>query len=122
MTTLNLINRKLVLPKNMEAYLIFGILSLLWNLGSSYLSMFPEYGTIDRNIFLLIILAFLVFFVAIALCWWLLGRFWTELGLPPLNGLVYNFKNLKKWEQLSLYMGSFALLLLALVGCLIGIC
>jgi ABC-type proline/glycine betaine transport system permease subunit len=122
MKSLSFMNRELVLPGNLEVYLMFGVLSLLWHLGSSYMAMFPEFGTIDRNIFLLILLSFIVFFIVVALCWWLLKRFWAELGLPPLNGLIFNFKNLEKWEQLSLYLASFALLLLALVGCLIGIC
>ena len=59
MKSLSFMNRELVLPENMEVYLMFGILSLLWHLGSSYMAMFPEFGTIDRNIFLLILLSFL---------------------------------------------------------------
>jgi len=79
-------------------------------------------GFIDQNILLLVVLSVIAFLVLVGLCWWILDRFWRGIGLPGVGLMVLQFRDLELWVQLSFYLGSFALLLFAAVGCLTAIC
>ncbi|RZM22604.1 MAG: hypothetical protein EOO88_28915 [Pedobacter sp.] len=106
-----------------KVVMLFVILALLWPLAQdTVLSLDPTSGYVDRSILILILLALICFLGMIGLCWWLLGRFWIALGLPGLGNMVLQFNELLLWQQLGFYFASFALLLLAGVGCLIAIC
>jgi hypothetical protein len=106
-----------------EAALILGLLLLLWISGNHWMQLiYPLAGSLDQNIWLLIILALICFLVLIVLCWWLLHRFWTSQGLPAFNLMVSQFKTLELWQQLAFYLFCFALLLFTAVGTLVAIC
>jgi len=79
-------------------------------------------GYVDPSILVLVVLSLLCFLGMIGLSWWLVKRFWMALGLPSLGGMVLQFNELLLWQQLGFYFASFALLLLAGVGCLAAIC
>jgi hypothetical protein len=99
-----------------KEYHLLGCLSIVWLLWPRLL------GGSDQSILGQMILAIIGFLLLLALCWWLLGRFWRGLGLPDMEFMVSQFKRLRTWQQLSFYMGLFALLLLAGVACLAAIC
>ena len=104
-------------------YLVFGGLLMLWLLMPGAIRQFdPASGGVDPAIWLLILLSLLAFFMLAAWCWWLLHRFWENLGLPRIELMVLQFKSLELWQQLGFYWLSFALLLLASVMCLAAIC
>lgn len=106
-----------------EPILLFVVLLLLWTLAPVLLQRIDQTaGSIDQSIWLLVILSMISFLLLVALSWWLLHHFWTMLGLPNLSYLVSQFKTLALWQQLSFLWGSFALLLLAAMGCLVAIC
>jgi len=106
-----------------KVVMLFVILTLLWPLAQeTVLSLDPTSGYVDRSILILILLALICFLGMIGLCRWLLRRFWIALGLPGLGNMVLQFNELLLWQQLGFYFASFALLLLASVGCLIAIC
>jgi hypothetical protein len=109
-------------PKYMDVYSLLGLLLLLWFLLPKLLLTDSFVGVIDPNIWLLVVFALLCFIGLTGISWWLLQTFWMALGLPTLNNLIFNFKSIAPWLQLAFYWASFALLLLAAVGCLIAIC
>lgn len=82
----------------------------------------PTAATVDQSIWLLIILSLITFLLIIALCWWLLNMYWRLLGLPPISLMVSHFNLITLCQQFVFYFISFALLLLAALGCLIAIC
>lgn len=107
----------------LKVVMLFVVLALLWPLAQDIvLSIDPTSGYVDRSILILVLLALICFLGMIGLCWWLLKRFWVALGLPELGGMVLQFNELLLWQQLGFYFASFALLLLAGIGCLIAIC
>ncbi|MBE9599464.1 hypothetical protein [Pedobacter sp. MC2016-24] len=77
-------------------------------------------GYIDQSIWLLILLSLISFLLTVGLCWWVLQRFWLNTGLPGLNSMVLNFRDLELWQQLGFYFACFAVLLLAAVGLMAG--
>jgi hypothetical protein len=104
-------------------HFVFSLLLLLWIIGPRSLQYFDDsVGVIDQSIWLLIILSVICFLGLACLCWWLLKYFWLALGLPSFNGLISHFESLKLWQQLGFYWASYALLLLAAIGCIVGIC
>ncbi len=107
----------------LKAALLFVILLLLWPLVQRLvLSVDRSAGYVDPSIAVLIVIGLICFVGMILLSWWLLNRFWLVLGLPALGGMVLQFDSLLLWQQLGFYFASFALLLLAGVGCLVAIC
>ncbi|TCD02719.1 hypothetical protein [Pedobacter psychroterrae] len=107
----------------LKVVMLFVVLALLWPLAQDIvLSIDPTSGYVDRSILILVLLALICFLGMIGLCWWLLKRFWMALGLPELGGMVLQFNELLLWQQLGFYCASFALLLLAGVGCLAAMC
>jgi hypothetical protein len=106
-----------------EAIIIFGLLLLLWVSGSRWMQiLYPLSGSLDQNIWLLIILSLICFLTIIGLCWWLLHRFWLSMDLPAITIMVSQFKSLELWQQLGFYLFCFALLLFTAVGSLVAIC
>jgi len=107
----------------LKVVMLFVVLALLWPLAQDIvLRIDPTSGYVDRSILILVLLALICFLGMIGLCWWLLKRFWITWGLPELGGMVLQFNSLLLWQQLGFYFASFALLLLAGIGCLIAIC
>ena len=107
----------------LEAVLLFGLLLSLWVLGNRWMqNNIPLSGTIDPNIWLLILLSLICFVALTGFCGLLLQRVWHSLGLPAPSTLVSQFNTLAPWQQLGFYYFSFALLLLSAIGCLIAIC
>lgn len=106
-----------------EAALLLGLLVLLWVSGNHWMQiLYPLSGSLDQNIWLLIILSLICFLTITGLCWWLLQRFWQSLGLPAFSELVSKFNALESWQQLGLYLFCFALLLFTAIGSLVAIC
>jgi len=107
----------------LKVLMLFVVLVLAWPLAQdTILSLDPTSGYVDRSILILVLLALICFLSVIGLCWWLLKRFWIAWGLPEFGGMVLQFNELLLWQQLGFYFASFALLLLAAVGCLAAIC
>lgn len=107
---------------NHWAYLFFGLLLLLWPLLQRQVNQADEtVGYLDPNIWLLILLSLISFMIVTGLCWWLVHRFWTNLGLPELGNMVLQYQNLPSWQQLGFYWLSFVSLLLAAVGVLAAV-
>ncbi|WP_316817982.1 hypothetical protein [Pedobacter nyackensis] len=97
--------------------LLLGLLLLLWPVVQRLvINGDPTIGVIDPNIWLLLLLSLISFLLITGLCWWLLQRLWTSLGLPVLGNMVSQFKTLESWQQLSFFWASFALLLLTVLG------
>jgi len=109
--------------KASEPMLLFVCLLLLWCFAPLLLQRIDQtVGNVDQSIWLLIILSLISFLLICALCWWLLKHFWMAMDLPNINTMISHFKTLALWQQLSFLWGSFALLLLAAMGCLVAIC
>lgn len=110
------------LAKDIELGLIGLIMVLAWfTLPKLIAGSDATAGYIDQSIWLLVLLSLMSFLLTVALCWWLLQRFWLSIGLPGLNSMVLNFQDLRLWEQLGFYFACFAVLLLAAVGTMAGI-
>jgi hypothetical protein len=106
-----------------EAIMLFGLLLLLWISGNHWMQiLYPLSGSLDQNIWLLIILSMICFLAITGLCWWLLHRFWLSMDLPAFSQMVLQFKSLQLWQQLGFYLFCFALLLFTAVGSLVAIC
>jgi hypothetical protein len=106
-----------------EGILFFGILLLLWVSGNHWMpTIYPQAGSLDQNIWLLIILSMICFLAITGICWFLLQRFWLVLDLPAFTTMVSQFKSLAPWQQLGFYLFCFALLLFSAVGSLMAIC
>jgi hypothetical protein len=104
------------------AYRAFGLLLLLSVLLQYFIvSKDPSEGFIGPNIWLMALMALTLFMTIVALCWWLLQKFWMSLGLPGLGNMVLQFRQLTLWQQLGFYWASFGLLLLAGVGALVAV-
>ncbi len=103
--------------------LLFILLLLCWFFLPALLHQIDETaGNVDQSIWLLVVLSLIGFLLICGLCWWMLRYFWMILELPSIDQMVSQFKFLPLWQQLSFYYASFALLLLAAMGCLIAIC
>ncbi|WP_316789589.1 hypothetical protein [Pedobacter frigoris] len=97
------------------------LLVLGWELITRFFSS-PEISTgINQSVPIMIVIAIISFLIVLELIWWLLGRFWLRMGLVSIDSLVEGFKTLTVWEQVIIFWGSFALLLLACVGCLAAV-
>jgi hypothetical protein len=106
-----------------EAIMLFGLLLLLWISGNHWMQiLYPLSGSLDQNIWLLIILSLICFLTVTGICWWLLQRFWLSMGLPAFNSMVSQFNSLELWQQLGFYLFCFALWLFTAVGSLVAIC
>ncbi|WP_442591538.1 hypothetical protein ACSBL2_09945 [Pedobacter sp. AW31-3R] len=104
-------------------FLLFIALLLMWFFVPMLLNRIDAtIGNVDQSIWLLVLLSMISFLMVCGLCWWLLQQFWLVLQLPPIEQMVSQFNSLLLWQQLSFYYASFALLLVAALGCLIAIC
>lgn len=120
MKTLNLKMPKF-LAKEMELGLVGLMMLFAWfALPKMMHSGDVTTGYIDQSIWLLILLSLISFLLTVGLCWWVLQRFWLNTGLPGLNSMVLNFRDLELWQQLGFYFACFAVLLLAAVGLMAG--
>jgi hypothetical protein len=109
--------------KPTEPLLLFICLLLIWCFAPLLLRQVDQtIGNVDQSIWLLIILSLISFLLMCAVSWWLVKQFWLATGLPQINTMVSQFKTLALWQQLSFLWASFALLLLAAMGCLAAIC
>jgi hypothetical protein len=101
---------------------LLGMLLLLWPLVQRVVQFNDvTVGYIDPNIWLLVLLSFIVFLMMVGLVWWLLQRYWVTFGLPAIKNMVSQFNGLELWQQLKFFYALFALLLLAGVGCLVAV-
>ncbi len=108
--------------QNYLPYCLFGLLLICWPLLQRLVTGSDEtVGFVDPNIWLLILLSQICFFVTMGLSWWLLQRFWVSIGLPGLGSMVLQFESLPSWEQLKFALCLYALLLLAGVGCMLAV-
>jgi len=105
-----------------KTVLLFVVLVLAWPMVQKMVSRWDvTAGYVDPGILVLVVLALICFLGMVFLSWWLLQRFWLVFGLPALGGMVLRFNELELWVQLGFYWLSYALLLLAGVGCLIAV-
>jgi len=109
--------------KKADLIIVFLLLLATWFFAPGWLRRIDgTAGSVDQSIWLLIVLSLISFLLITSLCWWLLQRFWLMAGLPPISTMVLHFNTLQLWQQLGLYLLSFALLLLAATGSLAAIC
>ena len=94
---------KLPAIRNIEPYLLTVIVLLLWYTAPVLFELPAGNSTeIATSISLMVLLAMISFLLVLSLCWWLLHRFWTVVGLPGLGSIVLEFKSLQLWQQLGL--------------------
>ncbi|MES2455598.1 MAG: hypothetical protein V4594_08665 [Bacteroidota bacterium] len=94
------------------------VLMGIWGMVTRFWSS-PEMTVgINESVPLMVVLGLISFLILLELVWWLLNRFWLRLGLPGLEVLVIYYRRMEVWQQVMFYWASFALLLLAGVGCL----
>lgn len=97
------------------------VLVVLWGVVTRFWSS-PEMTTgINESVPLMVVLALISFLILLELVWWLLNRFWKRVGLPGIEVLVIYYRRMEEWQQVMFFWGSFALLLLAGVGCLAAV-
>ncbi|MES2455415.1 MAG: hypothetical protein V4594_07740 [Bacteroidota bacterium] len=94
------------------------VLMVIWGLVTEYWASPELIGGINESVPLMVVLGLISFLILLELVWWLLNRFWIRLGLPGLEVLVIYYRRMDVWQQVMFYWASFALLLLAGVGCL----
>ncbi|MFC5283243.1 hypothetical protein [Pedobacter alpinus] len=82
----------------------------------------PTAALPDAGIWTLIALSILVYLILLLLSAYLFKLKMKWLGLPTYHTMVSQFNTLTLWQQYVIYWASFALLLLAAIGCLIAIC
>ncbi len=113
-------------PVLIKAFKIGALLTAicwLWPLLQGFVfSADPTRGFIDGSIWLLVMIGLACFGLIVGIAWWLLNHFWFVLGLPDRGEMVSRFNTLELWQQLSFFWLSFALLLLAGLGCLAVVC
>jgi hypothetical protein len=73
-------------------------------------SINAEVGLLDHGIWQLLLFAFISFMVMISISILLFSWLLNCLGLPQINTMVLQVKNLQLWQQFVLYWASFALL------------
>jgi len=105
-----------------KEHALLGSLLALWGVSPQLVQLADSTaGYIDQSIWLLVMLGLISFMMVTGLCWWLLNRFWISMGLPQIGRMVMEFKEMELWVQLGFYLGCFALLLFAAVGCLAAV-
>ncbi|RZM23365.1 MAG: hypothetical protein EOO88_26405 [Pedobacter sp.] len=108
--------------KVLEPIMLITIMVLGWQTFTKILTKLDvTVALLDAGIWQLLVLAVLIFIGWLIIAWHLTHHFWQRLGLVELSNMVSQFKNLALWQQLGFYWASFALLLLAGVGCLAAV-
>ncbi|WP_316752044.1 hypothetical protein [Pedobacter gandavensis] len=103
--------------------LLLTALLWLWPFGQQLIMRLDvNAGYIDPGIWLLLLLSVIAFLMMVGLSYLLLQWLWNGLGLPKIDIMVLQVKNMELWQQLGLLLACFASLLFAGVGCLIAIC
>ncbi|WP_316813967.1 hypothetical protein [Pedobacter heparinus] len=115
MNVINLVNEV-----KKEHRLMVGLM-LLWSIVTELFSS-PEMSTgINQSIPLMVVLSLITFLLLLELSWWLLTRFWLRVGLPGVDSIFLNYKNLEVWQQIAFFWASFCLVLLVGLGCLVAV-
>ena len=103
----------------LKPLLVLIILVLSWPLIQMLLiSNDQTTGYVDPSIIILIVLSLMCFIGMVGLCGWLFKKAIKSIGLPIIDNMVSQFNTMEIWQQVSFYYASYALLLLAGVGCL----
>jgi hypothetical protein len=100
---------------------LLGVLMVLWVLVTMFWSS-PEMSTgINESVPLMVVLGLISLLVLLELAWWVFNRFWLRVGLPGIEVIAIYYRRMEVWQQVMFYWASFALVLLAGVGCLAAI-
>jgi hypothetical protein len=92
--------------------LLFAV-SSLWQILPSLLAYTnAEVGLVDTGIWQLFLFTLIAFMAMLGISILLLRWMISLLGLPTINTMVLQVKNLQLWQQFVLYWASFALLFL----------
>lgn len=75
----------------------------------------------DSGIWSLLLLSVIIYVLLLLISSLLFAMIVKRMQLPPVTQVVSQFKDLELWQQFLLFWLSFALLLLAAVGCLIAV-
>jgi hypothetical protein len=106
----------------LKPLLVLVILVLLWPLIQTLLSRIdPTIGYVDPSIAMMVMLGLICFIGIVGLSGWLLQKAIISLGLPVIGNMVSQFNTMAIWHQVGFYYVSYALLLLAGVGCLVAV-
>lgn len=79
-------------------------------------------GFVDPGIWHVLLLAFICWFISIALAWVLWQQFCKRQRLNHIQFIYQHFNQLTLWEQYVFHLAVFALLLCSATGTLIAIC
>ncbi|RYF26685.1 MAG: hypothetical protein EOO42_00935 [Flavobacteriales bacterium] len=87
--------------------------AVLWQ-GLPFLlsSLNAEVGLLDNGIWQLLLFALISFMIMLTISMLLFRWLLSWLGLPTINMMVLQFKNLQLWQRFVLYWALFALLFL----------
>jgi hypothetical protein len=100
---------------------LLGMLMVLWVLVTVFWSS-PEMSTgINESVPLMVVLGLISLLVLLEMAWWVFNRFWLRVGLPGIEVMAIYYRRMEVWQQVMFYWASFALVLLAGVGCLAAI-
>jgi hypothetical protein len=106
----------------LQPLLILIILILLWPLVQRLLVAYdPTTGYVDPSILILIVISLICFVGIVGISGWLMQKAIKSLGLPNIGNIVSQFNMMAIWHQIGFYYVSYALLLLAGVGCLVAV-
>jgi hypothetical protein len=106
----------------LKPLLVLIILILSWPLLQMLLiSNDQTTGYVDPSIIILIVLSLMCFIGMVGLCGWLFKKAIKSVGLPIIDNMVSQFNTMAIWQQVGFYYASYALLLLAGVGCLAAV-
>lgn len=97
------------------------VLMMLWSVVTHFFSSEEFSAGINKSVPIMIVIGLITFLILLYLSWWLLERFWERVGLPGIGTMVVQYKEMLIWQQLGFYWLSFALVLLAGLGCLAAV-
>ncbi|MEJ7558682.1 MAG: hypothetical protein WKF66_10275 [Pedobacter sp.] len=106
----------------LKPVLVLIILILAWPLVQMLLFTSDQTtGYVDPSILILIVLSLICFIGMVGLSGWLFIKALKSVGLPIIGNMVSQFNTMAVWQQIGFYYASYALLLLAGVGCLVAV-
>lgn len=105
----------LIVAAVLGLYLCWQLLPIFLTIGDATV------GMVDAGIWQLLLFGLITWLLLVLLSVSLFGLFLRKLALPSISNMVSQFNDLSSWYQLGFYWASFALLLLAGVGCLAAV-
>lgn len=123
MKTLNLtLPVRIKIIRVMRFAILIGFFTLIWRIFPLLLlKVDATAGLVDGAIWQLLLFSILAYLILLAISTAVFSAFIKQAGLPSIQFLVTQFKDLNTWQQLGFYWASFALLVLAGIGTLAAV-